>query len=237
MIGVDYDLPYVNMDNYIDVDEFLSLSKEICVGLSKSEMFYPSPGSRTKGVEGFPDMEMPYEGEQKYKEITKGMNEKEKRLFLKFYKKVFYGTTGVFIKKHNGYHNKHLASHSDYTENAKHFPNFVRYIEDVLPFEQVGRVFVFVQDHFCPLVEHRDSMDDDYKGELTDFLWFTIDNNAMNFWVRDNNNEKHLIKSTCAWFNENDSHGSDPVPSATFCIRIDGVFKEDFKNKVLSEIQ
>lgn len=227
-----YNKPYIDMDPYVDTETFLNCTEEICKGLSKSEMFYASSGSRTYGLEDFPEIQMPYESEIKYKELTKGMDVNEKRLFLKFYKKVFYGTKGVFIKQHDNYNFKHLSSHSKYTENSKYFPQFIKYIES-LPFEEIGRVFIFVQEHFMPLAEHRDSMNDDYTDELTDFLWFTFDKNEMRFWIRDEDNKKHYVESTCAWFNENDRHGSDGVPNATICIRVDGVFKPDFKEKVL----
>lgn len=237
MIGVDYNLPFVDMDKYIDIDKFLSMSEEICRGISKSNFSFASSGSRTYGLENYPDVQMPYDSEIKYKDLTKDLKENERRIFLKYYKKVWFGTSGLFIKKNKGYLNKHLAKFSEYTENAEHFPNFINYIENDLPFEQIGRVFIFLQDHLAPLAEHRDSMDNNYKNELTDFLWFTIDKNSMKFWIRDNNDQKHYINSTCAWFNENDRHGSDGVVDATFCIRVDGVFKPEFKTMILNELK
>jgi len=233
MIGVDYNIPYVNMDKYIDIEKFLSLTEEICKGISKSSFHYSSSGSRTYGLEHYPNTKMPYDSEIEYKDLVKGMNDNEKRLFLKYYKKVWYGTSGLFIRKHQNYLYKHLAEYSEYTENANHFPNFIKYIENDLPFEQIGRVFIFLQDHMMPLAEHRDSMSDDYSDELTDFLWFTIDSNAMKFFIRDNTLNKHYVDGTCVWFNENDRHGSDGVVDATFCIRVDGVFNAEFKEKVL----
>lgn len=235
MIGTEFNLPFVDMDKYIDTEKFLELSEEICRGIAKSSIHYSNPGNRTYPLENGCDLQLPWDAEIENADLIKGMNDVEKRIFLKYYKNVLYTTTGIFIKKHKGYLNKHLDSHSELTENAKHFPNFLKYIDE-LPFEQTGRIFIFLQDHFMPLVEHRDSMNDNYTGELTDFLWFTIDKNSMNFFIRDNNNKKHYVSSTCAWFNENDRHGSDGVPSATFCIRIDGVFKKDFKEKVLNDL-
>jgi len=236
MIGVEHNIPYVDMDRYIDTERFLSLSEEICKGISKSALHYSNPGNRTYPLENGCELETPWTAEQEYADIIKGMNDYEKRVFLKYYKKVLYSTSGVFIKKHKGYLNKHLDEYSELTENAKYFPKFLEYVND-LPFEQTGRIFIFLQDHFMPLVEHRDSMNDDYTGELTDFLWFTIDRNAMKFFIRDDNMNKHYVKSTCAWFNENNRHGSDGVDAATFCIRIDGVFNKEFKQQVLNDLK
>lgn len=236
MIGLEFNRPYVNMEPYIDIEKFLSLTEEICMGIAKSELHYPNPGNRAIPDERYPDMLLPYESEIKWADKLKNLSTSEKRRFLKWYKKVYYSSSGVFIKQHNGYLNKHLDEYSEWTENAKHFPNFIKFIEEDLPFDQTGRIFIFCQDNFAHLTEHRDSMNDEYDNELTDFLWLTVDNNAMRFYIRDNNNEKIYIESNCAWFNENDRHGSDGVPDPTFCIRIDGVFTPEFRETVMRDI-
>ena len=230
MIGLKYNLPYINMDEYIDTDSFLNLSSHICEGISKSEYHICDPGSRTEGIEGYPDLLHPHEAE-KYIE-AKGNNIFQKRMYLKYMHKVIYPVQGIYIRKQNNYHNKHLTKECNNTNNAKHFSKLLDYIY-TLPFVEVGRVFIFLQEHFAPLTKHRDSMDEDYNNNVTDFLWFTIDKNAMRFYIE--GDKKHYINSTCAWFNENDLHGSDGVPEATFCLRIDGVFDAEFKNRIITK--
>lgn len=238
MIGLRYNIPYIDMEPYIDMQQFLDLKQEICLGIARSTVHYSNPGNRTFANDRYPEQLLPYESETRWKELTKDLSVTERRKFLKWYKKVYYSTNGIFIKQHEGYLNKHLEEYSKWTENAVHFPKFIEYIENNLPFEQTGRIFIFCQDNFAHLTEHRDSMNDDYDNHLTDFLWFTIDKNAMRFYIRDEkNNKKHYVESNCAWFDENDRHGSDGVQDPTFCIRIDGVFNASFKQKIINDIK
>ena len=233
MIGVNYGVPYVNMDPYIDVEKFLSLAPEICAGIEQSEQHLCNPGSRTVGIENYPDLLHPYEAEKLYADEVAGMSDIEKRSYLKYYRKVCYPVAGVYIKRQQNYLKKHLAEYSEYTANAQFYPKFIEYVENDLPFSEVGRIFIFCQDHFAPLTEHRDSMNDEYDNELTDFLWLTIDQNQMQFYLRDLEQNKIFIEGcTSAWFNENDQHGSPGVADATFCIRIDGVFKPGIREQV-----
>ena len=221
-------LTYKNLDNIIDIDSFLRLDEEICMGIAKSDPHICDPGSRVIKLD--PDLVYPYEVEPLWKDELKHLTTYQKRTFLKYYRKVHYAVGGIFLRTHKGYKNKHLSQGAEWTDNAIHFPQLVEYIK-TLPFTEIGRVFFFTLDHFSILTEHRDSMYDGLDDNVSEFLWFTIDKNAMRFYIKDDNNVKHYVESTCAWFNDNDRHSSDGVMDATFCLRIDGVFTEEFREK------
>ena len=75
-------------------------------------------------------------------------------------------------------------------------------------------------------------MPGEFNPDVGEFLWWTIDSNAMKFFIREEDGTKKYPTSTCLWWNEHDLHGSDGVPEATFCLRVDGVFTDDFRNKI-----
>jgi len=229
MIGSKFNKMWLNLDDLVDTKSFVDLSEEICLGIAQSQPHICDPGSRVTKLKN--SMKYPFEIEPKWKDKLKEMSLYEKRTFLKYYEKVHYSVSGVFLRQHTGYINKHLSEGAQWTENSKYFPNLVNYI-NTLPFNEFGRVFIFTLDQFSILTEHRDSMYDGLRDDICEFLWFTIDNNAMRFYIKDDNDQKHYIKSTCAWFNENDRHSSDGVTDATFCLRIDGVFTKKFREQI-----
>ena len=222
---------YKNLDSYIDTKKFLSFSREICLGISQSERGLCNPGSRTIGIEGYPNLKHPFESEPKFLEqdskYVKSLTTTQYRDYFKYYYKVHYPVESIFLKTSNGYKNKHTSVGAKYTNNAKYFPSLMKWIEEETPFKEVGKIQFFILNSFAKLTSHRDSMDFDYTNKPSDMLWFTIDKNAMSFWIK-NENKKYYPDCTCAWFNENLEHGSDGVPDATFCFRIDGTFKEDW---------
>lgn len=232
MIGSYTKNIWTDLDDIVDTKTFLSLSEEICMGIAKSSTTQPhicDPGSRVVKLK--PEMIYPFEIEPKWKDKLDDLTPYEKRIFLKYYEKAHYSVGGVFLKFHNGYMNKDRDEGAVWTPNAQHFPNLVKYLH-TLPFTEFGRVFIFTLDHYSVLTEHRDSMYDGLRDDVPEFLWFTIDKNAMRFYIKDNDDQKHYIESTCAWFNDNDRHSSDGVIDATFCLRIDGIFTDEFREKV-----
>lgn len=222
---------FINLDEYVDIDNFISLGREICIGISKSSKAVCNPGSRTIGIEGYPNLKHPFESEPKLikqdLEYIKDLTTTQYRNYFKYYYKIHYPIEGVFLKTPNGYLNKHTSVGAKYTSNAKYFPNLLSWIEEESPFQEVGRIQFFIVNSFAKLTAHRDSMDFNFANKPSDMLWLTIDKNAMRFWIKDKD-KKYYPDCTCAWFDENQEHGSDGVPDATFCLRLDGTFKKEW---------
>tara|TARA_B100001778_G_scaffold148624_1_gene122248 strand:- start:13818 stop:14546 length:729 start_codon:yes stop_codon:yes gene_type:complete len=241
MIGLDYSIPFLDLDDIVDTESFLKLDKEIAMGLAKSYLHICDPGPRVYKLQN--DLIYPYEEEYKHKKEVEGLTTYERRTFLKYWKDIHYSVSGVFLKKHKGYLNKDSGEGAEWTNNAKFFPELIKYI-NTLPFINFGRVFFFTLDHFSILTEHRDGMYDGERNDVCEFLWFTIDKNKMRFHLVDEQENgikvKHYPESTCTWFNDQDRHTSDGIPQASYCLRIDGVFTNEFREKIkckLSSLQ
>lgn len=222
---------FINLDEYVDIDSFISsAAREMCIGISKGRKGLCHPGSRATGIEGYPDLKHPYEFENFFKEqdsdYLKDLDHDQIREYIKYYYKIHYPVENLHIKIPKTYHTRHTELGSKYTENAKHFPNLIDWIENKSPFKEVSRIQLFILNSFAKLTAHRDSIDDDYTNK-PDMLWFSIDKNAMRFWIKDGD-KKYYPDCTCAWFDENQEHGSDGVADATFCLRLDGTFRKDW---------
>ena len=70
MIGLDYSIPFLDLDDIVDTESFLKLDKEIAMGLAKSYPHICDPGPRVYKLQN--DLIYPYEEEYKHKKEVEG---------------------------------------------------------------------------------------------------------------------------------------------------------------------
>jgi hypothetical protein len=219
----------INLDDQFDVDQIKSLDKELCIGIAKSNHHLPTPGVKPLYIDSPTIIEKEYINSGEISDLT----QYERRMFLRLYEKQPFNVRSVYVKQQTHYNLKHLDSESDWTENAKHFPELIKFI-NTLPFEQYGRIEIFVADANNRVPIHIDAMSDsDITSDPGDFLWISTRGNDKKFHVIGDDGKKHYA-SYISWFNERDPHGSDPVPFAAYSIRIDGIFLPGVRDKWLT---
>jgi hypothetical protein len=123
------------------------------------------------------------------------------------------------------------------TEVSNYFPSLVEWILNLVDkeiFTCIGRAYLISLDSFGVSFEHRDAPADPESTIDSQFLHIRP-NLKRPFYVYDpDSKEKFYVKSRVGWWNDKDTHGGDSVPEPTYAIRIDGVFSNMFKNKILS---
>lgn len=135
-----------------------------------------------------------------------------------------------------GVANKSVAADCHWTENARHFPQLLKFIES-MPFESIGRVIFFMTEANNQTVPHFDAANEAQRvvKPHDDFVWFTTKPASKSVFVMDGASlEKHYPdpNKRFVWFNEMDFHGTDPVKHFSFSIRIDGKFKPEVRNQL-----
>lgn len=122
---------------------------------------------------------------------------------------------------------------------ADYFPEVIAWIDSLIEqnvFSHIGRAVFFVQDSGGISFEHfDDSLDPEHPEITSEFIHLrqTLD---RPFYVRDRQTlEKTYINSEVSYWNDQDYHGGDPVLKPTYSFRIDGVFTEEFRNKILDK--
>ena len=74
---------------------------------------------------------------------------------------------------------------------------------------------------------HRDHVETNICHE---FLWFRTNKKKPFYMLNHHTGEKKYVESYSAWFDTvNQFHGSEPIDSLTFSIRVDGVFDDDLR--------
>lgn len=148
--------------------------------------------------------------------------------FCKFMYPVVSLNQAMYIRtiKEDSYGKKHLRSSCIDTPITKEFCFLFDWIDSQAIFEQYGRVVLFINEPGVATVRHRDYPNP--NSHRNEFIWLTLDDRKK-FYIYDETTDiKNMIGSPVACFDNANWHGSDPSPYASWSLRIDGVFSDDF---------
>jgi hypothetical protein len=126
---------------------------------------------------------------------------------------------------------KSTAEGKEFTRIAKtFFPRTVAFAQS-LPFEQIGRCNIMglsANDHGTV---HRDG-DPSEKPHPDHFVTICPARNKRLYLWDEEKEEKLVVNARAYWFNDSDYHGVDADPFFRYSIRIDGVFRPDFLDRL-----
>ncbi len=116
-----------------------------------------------------------------------------------------------------------------FTEAAEEFAELMNFI-GTLPFKTTGRMLIIYDDSGAAVPAHRDHVETDVCHE---FVWFRTNTKKPLYMLNHLTNEKLYVESYSAWFDSvNQYHGSDSIGGLSFSIRVDGVFTDEFRQKI-----
>lgn len=251
-------IPYVDMEQYIDMQYFESLQPEIIRGFAEAREFAKEG---TWMAPGFTFEEMSYQ--PYWKPIYKAMEEfmalpdndpikkagmplydninnfKDRNKFTRFLKMAMgaYDPYIYYFLWEEGSWDDRTAPRK-LTEEAAYFPTVVKWVESMVGtiFEDIGRVIFFhVEADGLPF-EHRDL---DAKNGINvinphrnEFIHIRP-NTKKGFYIWDpEKKNKVYINTRAAWWNDVDWHGGDKIMEQSYSLRIDGKFTEEFRQKL-----
>lgn len=240
-------IPFTYLDEYIEPPDWETLHNEVCLGIAKATWSkkFVSSGVHTDWADQeittiFLDLQNRLTVPQL--EIFQSLKETDEKIkflnaltyqphpfwliFLRWNKRV--ENTGVF--------NKAVAEDCFWTENAKHFPGLIKFIE-TMPFESIGRVLLFMTEANNKTVPHYDVLNEEQRAikPHDDFIWFTTKPETKTIYVMDGETLDRTYADPSkqfVWWNEMDYHGTDAVPHFSFSIRIDGKFKSEVREQL-----
>ena len=246
------DKPYVNLTECVDISSMDY--QECCMGIAKSglqlSMLPKSTAPYYTTKKGWMRDIIPSTPEEieLYKDANKW------RLYCKVYYEsitpsynipITEKIVDVQVQQGGGTFRKRELG--GYTEYAKHFPSVVKFLENEAYnyFSDWGRVLIYIQDHYHPLVEHTDNYDHDFTKPANQqadqtFLWINFLENRKMYIVDDTdltNYKKIYVKGKVVWFNAMDIHGGDPLEHFSWSLRIDGIFKDEFKEIIRRKVR
>lgn len=226
---------YLPLDTHVDVESFDAIIDDLLVGIAKSKYAAgptnTGPGYIDKSKQSVYEIYRQITGDctHPYFKTLASLKNWEPYTFIQ-YKWPSHVLGQCLVLRSSGignYTTKHQdASCKDYPIMVN-FTSLMSYIESQEIFQSIGRVVVFLNEAGTPTLEHKDY--EDGISRKDQFIWISPQQ-TKKFYIRDNC-EKIYVESKFCYFDSANIHGADPVDTATFSIRIDGVFSDKFKQR------
>lgn len=126
---------------------------------------------------------------------------------------------------------KSSAENKAFTRESKvFFPKTVAYVRS-LPFKQIGRCNIMGVEANDHGTVHLDG-DPAVKKHVDHFITFCpAGNKTLFLWCEDSHTEL-LVERRAYWFNDSDYHGVKAAPYFRYSVRVDGIFQDDFLEKI-----
>ena len=134
------------------------------------------------------------------------------------------------------------AEYWRHNSNANQLPGLVTFVHELPFFKETGKVTIILSSAYSRGVEHVDHKFDDLVSE---FVWIRTGIGAhKRFFIRDSNGVKRYVEKDdqassdvgnqgyCVWFDDHHSHCTETIVDASYSIRIDGVFTDEFRKYI-----
>ena len=251
--------PYFNMESYLDMNQFDLLQPEIIRGFAEAREFakegtWMAPGFTFKDMSYRVHWKPIYQAMEEFLSLSKDdpiyqngidlyrdfKNYKIRNKFTRYLKMAMgaYDPYIYYFLWEEGSWDDRTAPRK-LTEEAAHFPNVVKWVEDLINkgiFEHIGRVIFFHCEADGIPFEHRD-LDAKIGLDITfphrnDFIHIRPNTKkAMYLWDPENQNKVYL-NTRAAWWNDQDWHGGERIMEPSYSLRIDGKFTEEFRKQL-----
>lgn len=242
-------IPYVDLSTLIDHTSFTKLHSDICRGfaLGRDDAAIGSLDvpDGFMNLEVYNDSFVPlHKAYRTYLDLPedhpikvhgRGLNDADLATYLKFALKGYdlYSFHFLIDFKEGWRTSDPLYGISN---SAKHFPSVMQWIKslvDLKIFSHIGRAAFFIQEAGGISFEHKDpSVDPEFPDKLSEFIHIRPNLNRP-FYVRDKDTMEKVYINTCVgYWNDQDWHGGDSVLEPSYSFRVDGVFTDEFRNKI-----
>lgn len=253
-------LPYIDLDPFLDISGFQTLHAEIASGMAQARE-YAKEGTWMKPGFDFDDMSYisnwkpVYKAFEEYQQLED--NDPIRIEGNKIFPKDFsdYKQRNIFVR----YLSTTLGAHDPYiyyvlreegtnmkdrgkeerqeTPEAKYFPSVMQWVDKLKEdniVEHVGRVIFFVSASSSKPFEHRDLDADtqDYTNHNIEFIHIRP-STKRGFYIWDpEHKRKHYVNSHACFFNDQDWHGGEFSMEQEYGLRIDCKFTQEFKERI-----
>jgi hypothetical protein len=146
--------------------------------------------------------------------------------WLRYQKDIVYAQQTVQIIYAPDYATKHIKDKCIESKHASYFDSLFDWIKQENVFKEFGRVVVFLNEPGVPTHIHFDE-----PHRKNEFIWISLSNRKKFFIYDTETQTKHYLDGLVGIFDTSNYHGADAGDYASWSIRIDGVFTDDFLNR------
>lgn len=234
---------FIEIDRYIDTSEFPSIHQELLDNRQHLQPFIKGlvvngivPREHNKGIKSIDSLLL---NPQKYLDFDYAVDIQDLPTLSRV-KSYFYQKFGLpeawqgvcHMRTYTNYANKSLPS--SWLDHANSFPKLKQFIES-LPFKSLGYAVFFISNgnNKDAAFIHRDTFHRSHAK--SHFINILFDQKPRPFFVYDAlQRKKFYVKPNCSmyYFNEADLHGVDPEPESRYMLRVEGVFTDEFAERI-----
>jgi hypothetical protein len=243
--------PYLNLDPYFDIEGLKLLHNKICKGIVlaeyKKEGNIVEPGGFDnayklsfkplfKAIQEYEALPQDHEIRVLGKEIGEWSNRDKFVLFLKMALGAYDPYQFIFLKTEDGGWENRFEEKA-WTKDSALFPELRTWLEQLVPgvFTHLGRIIIFKAEHDCIMPMHRDLILPDettYTNHRHEFVHLRTSLDKP-FYIWDSESDaKFLTASHATFFNDQDWHAGGRTNKQTYSIRVDGIFTEEFRQRI-----
>jgi hypothetical protein len=236
--------PILEIPNLISADTLAELDREMMQGLVKSKNCVHSVGKElTRGDAELSLYDFSYkcvgvaesELEPSEMEFFATLNYIEKQKYLRMAKGAYHPWSVCLpLMTPSIWPEKMKIENKVVTEEAKQlFPKTLRWAFELPIFEAIGRIVILGVDPGQHVTCHRDF--DPEKWPINDEFLMLSPRGTKKFYVYDpEKKEKHYLSPSIRTyvFHDLNYHGVDALPYFTYTVRIDGIYKDEFRNSL-----
>jgi hypothetical protein len=236
------DKPFVDCQEHLDIQTLKDINMEICLGIAKSDIkagVYGPGVQESERYGNFMLMKNRLAREEGDQYGWNSMTHNQQNVFAKLYFHLYNPSTVVYLREPlkgidpiMAYRKKAYAESFDWTNNVNNFPTLKGWLDNLIGtvFKEYGRILFFLHEHDCQLPVHRDGIAQvPHKNE---FIWINPTGIKKFYIYNEDTQERHDVSSPAIFFNDLDMHGGDTNECMTWSLRIDGVFTDEFKQKL-----
>lgn len=242
MNGLGKNTIYLNLDPYLDVNGLLKLKSRVIAEISKCFAFimHGTTGTGNNKLDNkINDLKKVSNYLLNSNQLTAELQELT-NIQREYALKYIYPNTTMgyqlslrYVKDNVNWSQKNKKDNIIVTPIDKNFKFIYDWLDKQNIFEEIGRVIFFLSNPY-----HGGQIHTDYPDLLgkpnnvkDEFLWIRFDKRKNFFIYDESTHEKFYMDGYVNFFNNKDYHGSDPSELHCFSLRIDGIFKDEFKNK------
>jgi len=122
-----------------------------------------------------------------------------------------------------------------YGPSAEYFPSLIKWIDNLVTigvFKTIGRAYISAMESGGVSFEHRDAPSDKLSDTDEEFIHIRGNYDRPFYVYNPVAKEKYYFESRVSWWNDKDVHGGDVSMSTTFAVRVDGIYTDEFRNKI-----
>lgn len=222
----------VELDQFVDAKSLLDLKSYLEYGIAKHiDKLVPAQYTGDIFLDqgtGFVDItkEKKQELIEQYPYLAE-LDFKQMLMWLRYNMDITYGQSHLHIISARTWDKKHDPTECDRSEVTETFEPFLNWLDSQKIFSSYGRINIFLNEPNSDTPIHHDPPHR-HISPKDQFIWIKLSDRKRFFVYDENTKEKHYVNGTVSTFDNHNYHGSEPSKYASWSIRVDGVFSNEF---------